>query len=261
MGLTLAVSSVFYVLMARAGGLTAGGAALVPWLMWTPGLVAVALQLRFRRSLAGLGWSAGKTRYWIAGYFVPIAYSLVVYALIWASPLGDFDLTALDRLRERWPLLFLGSLQSCLFALGEEIGWRGYLVPRLARLLDFDGVALTSGLIWALWHAPLVLFAGYRSEAPVGYSLLCFTLLAVGASYLYAWIRLKSGSLWPAVLLHGSHNLWVQGFFDRATLDTGPTEYWSGEFGAGLAAAAIVIALVTRRLARGMDLPRRQPTA
>lgn len=248
-GLTFAVSTIFYVLMSRAGDLAAAGP-LIIGLMWTPGLVALALQLWFRRSLRGLGWGFGGTRYWAAGYFVPILYALVTYVLIWASPLGDVDWEVLGRLRTKWFLLGLGTVNSCLFALGEEIGWRGYLVPRLARLYSFDRTSITSGLIWAVWHYPLILFAGYSSGAPAWYSILCFTVMVVGISYLYTWITLESGSVWPAVLLHGSHNLYVQGVFDRATIDTGPTAWWTGEFGAGLAIAGVVVALVTRWLPR-----------
>ena len=248
-GLTFAASTISYVLIARSG-LGAFGGLLVLGLMWTPGLVALGLQLRFRGSLKGLGWGFGGWRYWIAGYFLPILYALLTYLLIWASPLGDFDWEVLDRLGARWYLLGLGTIQGCFFALGEEIGWRGYLVPRLARVYGFDQTAIYSGLIWALWHYPLILFGGYSAGAPAWYSILCFTALVVGISYFYAWITLKSNSLWPAVLLHGSHNLYIQGFFDRATIDTGPTAYWSGEFGVGLAVAAVLVALVTRRLPR-----------
>lgn len=249
-GLTFAVSSVFYVFAARAGDLGSFGALPILGLMWTPGLVALGLQLRFRRSARGLGWGFGGGRYWVAGYFVPILYALLTYLLVWASPLGDPDWEVLDRLGARWHLLGLGTIQSCLFALGEEIGWRGYLVPRLARIYGFDRTAVLSGLIWAAWHFPLILFAGYTAGAPAWYSILCFTLMIVGISYFYAWITLRSGSVWPAVLLHGSHNLYVQGVFDRATVDTGPTEFWIGEFGAGLAVVAVVVALLSRRLPR-----------
>jgi membrane protease YdiL (CAAX protease family) len=160
----------------------------------------------------------------------------------------------LDRLGARWHLLLIGSIQSCFFAVGEEIGWRGFLVPRLAREHGLDRVAVTSGLIWAVWHYPLILFAGYSGGAPAWYSLLCFTVLVVGISYFYAWITVRSTSVWPAMLLHGSHNLYIQGLLDRATIDTGPTPYWTGEFGAGLAIAAVVVALVTRRLSRPAGL-------
>lgn len=247
-GVTFGVSSVFYVLVSRGGIASAG--LLVAGLMWTPGLVALALQLVFRRTPRGLGWGLGGWRYWVAGYTIPFLYALVTYVLIWASPLGDFEWDILDRLSSRWYLIALGSVQSCVFALGEEIGWRGYLVPRLAKLYDFDRTSIASGLIWALWHYPLILFGGYGGGAPVGYSILCFTVMVVGIGYLYAWITLRSGSVWPAMLLHGSHNLWVQGFFDRATVDTGPTHFWTGEFGAGLALAAVVVAFVVRRLPR-----------
>lgn len=249
-GLTFAVSIVFYVLAARAEGPTADGGLLVMGLMWTPGLVALALQWRFRGSLRGLGWGFGGWRYWLLGYFAPVLYALVTYVLIWASPLGDFDWGALDRLQARWYLLIPGSIQSCLLALGEEIGWRGFLVPRLARFSSFDRTSIVSGLVWAVWHYPLILFAGYSGGLPAWYSVLCFTVTLVGISYLFAWITLKSGSVWPAMLLHASHNLYVQGFFDRATVDTGPTAWWTGEFGTGLALAGVVVALVTRRLPR-----------
>lgn len=251
--LTFAVSSVFYLAIARSGGMTAVGGLLVAGLMWTPGFVALALQLRFRGTLKGLGWGFGGGRYWAAAYFVPVLYALATYALVWASPLGDVDWEVLGRLRSRWYLLLLGTLTSCLFALGEEIGWRGFLVPRLARLYGFDRTAIGSGLIWAVWHYPLILFGGYSGGAPAWYSILCFTVLVVGISYLYAWITLTSGSVWPAVLLHGSHNLYVQGVFDRATVDTGPTAYWTGEFGAGLAIAAVLVAVVARRLPRAFE--------
>ena len=249
-GLTFAVSTIFYVLVVRLGDMSAYGGLLVAGLMWTPGLVALALQARFRRTVRGLGWRLGGGRYWFAGYFVPILYALVTYLLIWASPLGDVDWETLGRLRSRWYLLILGTLTSSLFALGEELGWRGFLVPRLARLYGFERTAIISGLIWAVWHFPLILFGDYRGGAPVAYSMLCFTVMVVGISYLFAWITLRSGSVWPAVLLHGSHNLYVQGVFDRATIDTGPTALWAGEFGAGLAIAAVLVALVVRWLER-----------
>lgn len=249
--LTLAVSSVFYVALARLGSLENEGAqALVFALMWTPGLVALALQLATRRSLRGLGWGWGGGRWWLLGYLAPILYAGVTYAVIWATPLGDVEAGIFGRLAAKWYGIPLGAVTGAAFALGEELGWRGYLVPRLGEQLGLDGTALVSGLVWAVWHYPLIVFAGYNGGAPTGYSLLCFTVMVVGLSYLFAWITLRSGSVWPAVLLHASHNQWIQGFFDRATVDTGPTEYWTGEFGAGLAIAAVVIAVVVRRLPR-----------
>jgi membrane protease YdiL (CAAX protease family) len=84
--------------------------------------------------------------------------------------------------------------------------------------------------------------------------------MVIGISFAFAWLRLKSGSLWTAVLLHASHNLFIQGIFTPLTQDSGPTMYWIDEFGIGLALGAVVVAyLFWRRRnelnAPGSDLP------
>jgi membrane protease YdiL (CAAX protease family) len=73
--------------------------------------------------------------------------------------------------------------------------------------------------------------------------------MVVAISFVFTWMRWKSGSLWTGVLLHASHNLFIQQFFDPITRDTGHTKYVTGEFGAALPVAAIVFAfyLWTRR--------------
>jgi len=140
---------------------------------------------------------------------------------------------------------------SLLTGLGEEIGWRGFLVPELARAMPLGRVALVSGVIWASWHVPGLLFADYNGGTPAWYSLLCFTVLVLGASFVFAWIRLRSGSVWPAAILHASHNLWIQGVFDPFTADTGRTAWIIGEFGAALALTGIVIGWLAWRAGVG----------
>jgi membrane protease YdiL (CAAX protease family) len=65
--------------------------------------------------------------------------------------------------------------------------------------------------------------------------VLCFGVMVVAMGFPFAWLRLRSGSVWPAAILHASHNLYVQGFFDRVTVNTGFTNWLTSEFGAGLA--------------------------
>jgi membrane protease YdiL (CAAX protease family) len=77
--------------------------------------------------------------------------------------------------------------------------------------------------------------------------------MVVGISFIYAWMRLKSGSVWTGMLLHASHNLWVQSIFDPLTTDTGRTKYVIGEFGIGLAIAGAVSGYVFWR--RRGELP------
>ncbi|MCB0834069.1 MAG: CPBP family intramembrane metalloprotease, partial [Bacteroidetes bacterium] len=120
--------------------------------------------------------------------------------------------------------------------------WRGFLVPHLARITSFSKTALISGAIWSIYHYPLLLFSDYNSGAPTWYSMACFTLLVFAASFPFAWLRIKSGSLWTGVILHASHNLFVQAVFDRITVDTGTTRYFTGEFGIALAVVSSAVA-------------------
>ncbi len=63
----------------------------------------------------------------------------------------------------------------------------------------------------------MILFANYNnSSAPAWFGLVCFTVLAVGISFPFAWLRLKSGSLWTAVILHAAHNVFIQAFLHTA---------------------------------------------
>jgi uncharacterized protein len=87
----------------------------------------------------------------------------------------------------------------------------------------------------------------------------CFTIMVIAISFVFAWLRLRSGSLWTGVILHASHNLFVQSVFDTFTTDTGPTEYVTGEFGAALAIAAVGIAAIAWRARRAVEAAGRSP--
>jgi uncharacterized protein len=126
-------------------------------------------------------------------------------------------------------------VHGALRALGEELGWRGFLVPELVRSTSFHSAALLSGGIWGAWHLPLIVFADYNAGTATWNSVACFSAMVVSVGVVSAWLRLRSGSLLPAVLLHASHNAFIQNFFDPATARTGLTPYVTTEFGLGLA--------------------------
>jgi uncharacterized protein len=73
--------------------------------------------------------------------------------------------------------------------------------------------------------------------------------MVVSQCFVFAWLRLKSGSLWPAAMLHASHNLFVQQIFDALMRDTGRTRWYTSEFGVALALTSAVLAVYfwTRR--------------
>src|SRR5919202_1534230 len=86
-------------------------------------------------------------------------------------------------------LVTFGLLQACLPALGEEIGWRGFLVPELAKTTTFSKTALISGVVWAVWHYPEIIFGDYNGGTPIWYSVFCFTLSVIAISFPMAWLR------------------------------------------------------------------------
>jgi membrane protease YdiL (CAAX protease family) len=104
--------------------------------------------------------------------------------------------------------LVQGSLMGPLINLpvifGEEWGWRGYLLPRLLPLGQWRAFVI-GGVIWGLWHAPLILLGYNYPQHPV-LGILFFTLVCVLLGTLLGWMRLATGSIWPAVLAHGSLN-------------------------------------------------------
>jgi membrane protease YdiL (CAAX protease family) len=71
--------------------------------------------------------------------------------------------------------------------------------------------------------------------------------MVLAISFVFAWIRLASGSVWPAAILHASHNLWIQSVFDPLTADTGRTAWVIGEFGAALAVVCVAAAAIVAR--------------
>ena len=199
--------------------------------------------------MRGEGWRWGDTRWSALAYVLPLGYATVAYGLVWLTGLGTVDL---GRFKTNVvAFVVLGSLQSLLSATGEELGWRGFLVPTLARTMSFTRTALVSGAIWAAWHMPLILFADYNAGTPTWYFALWFAVMVVALGVPFAWLRLRSGSVWPAAILHASHNLYIQAFFDRVTVDTGHTRWLTTEFGAATALAVVVTAWLFWR-ARGM---------
>ncbi|MCY1073469.1 CPBP family intramembrane glutamic endopeptidase [Archangium lansingense] len=100
--------------------------------------------------------------------------------------------------------MLMGPLLNAPVIFGEEWGWRGYLLPRLLPLGQWRALVL-SGVIWGLWHAPLILLGHNYPQYPV-LGILFFTVVCVLLGILFGWMRLATGSIWSAVIAHGSLN-------------------------------------------------------
>jgi uncharacterized protein len=245
LALTFLFSGLFYALIIEAGSISARGGAFVLFLMWSPGFAALITRLYFHRHIRGIGAIFPHIRYLGIAYILPVFYILPVYALVWLTGIGRFYTEGLASPLQWLFLLTGGVLVSCLSAMGEEIGWRGLLFPHLAELTGFTRGTLITALIWWLWHSPIILMGDYNARGvPLWYSWLCFGLLVTGISFAFSYLRIKSGSLYPAVLLHATHNLFIQVVFDPLTVVTGSTLYWIGEFGAGLALTGVLTGVI-----------------
>jgi membrane protease YdiL (CAAX protease family) len=262
---TLLFSSVIWALIIWSGHLGMAFGMMITAVMWCPALAALASCRLLGRRFKSLAWRWPEGRYIAAAYFIPVAYAMIAYGAVWALRLGGWNRDLAGLVTQRFGLrgmptwgafslwlLFTataGMIRSMSTAVGEEIGWRGFLVPELARQMSYTKVSLLSGIIWAAWHSPILLFADYNAGTNRWYALSCFAVMVVSGSFIFAWLRLKSGSLWPPVVLHASHNLFVQTVFDNMMRDTGKTLWYTTEFGVALALVSVAFAVYfwTRR--------------
>ncbi|OQO93703.1 abortive phage infection protein [Saccharomonospora piscinae] len=102
-------------------------------------------------------------------------------------------------------VLPLSALLNLIPALGEELGWRGWLLPKLMPLGTLPAL-LVSGVIWGLWHAPLILLGYNYPDAPGWLGLTAMVGMCVLVGAVFGWLRLRSGSVWPAALAHAAFN-------------------------------------------------------
>src|SRR5262249_29797478 len=143
----------------------------------------------------------------------------------------------------------LGVVLSMITAFGEEVGWRGYM---LTRLVD-AGVphpVLVSGVIWFLYHVPLILTGLYAAGPSPALSAALFGVTVTGGAYLTARLRLQSGSVWPPAVFHATWNVVVQGVFDAFTAGGGASHtdnIWIGESGILVCIANLAVVLFVLR--------------
>lgn len=103
-----------------------------------------------------------------------------------------------------WGVLLIGVLVSTPFQIGEELGWRGFSLPRLSESFGLRRSALLLGVIWAFWHLPLFFIAdtGSTGQPFVPY-LLSITAISVALAWLFAK---TGGSLLLVMLMHSAVN-------------------------------------------------------
>jgi len=157
------------------------------------------------------GWQSlglhrlGLNVWWIA-FGATLLITVAASAVVWATPLASFTMPEGGILNVVINFLMSFAIAALTFALAEEIGMRGYLQPRLMSLGRTRALLLV-GLVWATWHMPLYYFVA--KLFPVGNVLLFVPLFygtIVAASFFFGYLRIYTGSIWPASIAHSVHN-------------------------------------------------------
>ena len=236
------------------------------WYMFTPTLaVLIMLLIVTRDGYSKEGWKTlglhrlGLKAWWIA-ILAPVLVGVLATAIVWATPLAAFVMP--DNAGSQILNFFIQLVVVTLtLSLGEELGWRGYLLPQLLSMGRSPAMILV-GLVWAAWHMPLIFLTPlYHASCNRLIVVSLFVVTIVAASFFFGYLRLWTGSVWTASLAHTAHNAaWaILGAFTLTSNPVVINEYLVGDNGililVGTAVAAVWLGRkVNRELRSEEDL-------
>ena len=245
-GMTLTVSLLFPLL----GGLTGYIHTFTPTLAVLIMMLVVTRDGYTKAGWATLGVHRLGLRFWALALVGPLLLMSALYGLVWGTGVGQFVLPDGFTLPLLATNLSTGLGIATALALGEEIGFRGYLLPRLLHL-GTTRALLLSGLAHALWHFPLMLltplYPVLGNWLIIG-PIILLTLTTAGV--FYGYLQLSSKSVWPSTLAHAVINTSFE-WFKMFTITASPlaVEYLVGERGVlTLAATALVAGFILYQL-------------
>jgi uncharacterized protein len=242
------------------------------WILWscTPTVAALIMLLVVTRE--GYSWEGWKVLglhrlglgvWWIA-FGLTLLITVAASAVVWTTPLASFVVPEGGIVDSLLNLLIQVVILMLTFSLAEEIGIRGYLLPKLLSLGRTRALAL-SGLVFATWHMPLIFLTHFFPIGNASISVHLFYATVVAASFVYGYLRLYTGSVWPASLAHAVHNAaWgALGAFTATSYPVLVNKYLVGDFGVLILVGAVVGAIwLNRRLMRsGPDESRPRVTS
>ena len=210
--------------------------ALLSVSMFCPLVAVLAAKRIVLHQPTGIGWKVrGKRRYWLAAWFGPAVFTILaalLYFAVFSSRLdlsGSWLVTAYggemdaETLRSQLGVSSLSYMLqtgllaitlappiNMLFAVGEEAGWRGYMMPQLKERFGLLNGRLLGGVIWGVWHWPIMLLTGYEYGtnylgAPV-LGLVVWCVVCFALNTLLDWLYEKTGCIWVSAIAHGAFN-------------------------------------------------------
>jgi membrane protease YdiL (CAAX protease family) len=231
------------------------------WMSTPTVAVLIMLLVVTREGYSREGWKSlglhrlGLSVWWIA-IGLTFLMSLIASIIVWATPLASFVLPEGGIANPLIQFLIVVASLGLIFALFEEIGMRGYLLPKLLPLGRRRALLLV-GLVHAAWHMPLIFLTPLYHTA--GNKLIVVPLFVgtiVAASFVFGYLRIYTGSVWPASIAHSVHNA-AWSTLAAFTLTSNPVvvnEYLAGDNGILiLVTTALGAILVGRILRSDMD--------
>jgi len=259
--ITFALSLVIETVWIVYGNQAAGISAL---LMFMPFVSAMVVSIKFYKKQNILGFSSSKFIYNGLSFLIPLFYIALSNGLFWLFVKGSYtgNLSILieyarlysgKELPENMAViisLIIMLPSSFVTAFGEEIGWRGYMYPAMQKLWGWKKALIVSGAVWALWHLPLVISGVYLPGASILFAVPVFIIEVFALTVIISWVRIKSNSVWPAVILHATHNYFDQAVFQSLTKSEN-SAYFVGETGVITVVITVLIATVILVKKRG----------
>jgi len=216
-GLTLTVS----LLAPLLGDATPAVHMLTPFLAVLLMLMVVTRDGSSRTGWGSLGVQHLGLRSWPLALLTPLLVLIVAFGLVWSTGVARIVAPPGASLTRIVVGSIVGILVSSPLTLSEELGFRGYLLPRLMQL-GTRRALLLSGLLHGIWHLPLLLLTPYYhndGNRLIVVSLFLLTLTVSGV--FYGYLRLTSGSIWPSTLAHSAFDtFWT--FFTQFTVASSP---------------------------------------
>jgi len=173
--------------------------------VFAPALVAVFLSWREERKAGVLALLSKifKAPTYLGWYIFAIGYFATVKllaAVVYRIPIGQWPLFG----HEAFYIIVAGIIFSTPMQAGEEIGWRGFALPRMANRFGIAGASVILGIIWAAWHLPFFFLHGADK---FGQSFPVYLLSVVALSVAMAWLYWRThGSLMLTMLMHAAAN-------------------------------------------------------
>jgi membrane protease YdiL (CAAX protease family) len=213
-----------------------------------------------RRALwAGLGLRRLGVKTWLPALLLPFLLCGAAYGtalVIGAGELGDVDITAAGALD--WTLnLLVGLVVVTVIIMGEEIGWRGFVLPRVQELTDKRRAAVVTGFMHGLFHLPLICIATtYDTGGSRWIAAPCAVVTITAGGVFYAWLRDRSGSIWPVAVAHNAVNT-VFDIGASLVVASSPASlaYVAGETGFATLGACVAMAVVVLMRAKVWQTP------